>query len=233
MVEFARSLPRLRRAVRRDLALEGLPRDRVLACSVRLLDVGLFRVGGELYAEENGSYGLATLERRHVAIAGGELVFDYRAKSGQRRVQAVSDPSVRPVLLALMRRRSRDPRLLAYREGRTLWHDIRADDVNTYIKELVGPDASAKDFRTWHANVLAAVRLAGCGAVDGTRARERTIVETVREVAEQLGNTPAVCRSSYIDPRVFDCFRSGATIEVGPRAGLARVERSLVELLTN
>jgi len=211
MLDFARVLPRVRAAAEEHLAGEGLTRDRVLACAVRLLDRGFFRVGGEEYATDNGSYGLATLRKEHVALEGdGLLVFDYPAKSGQRRVQRVVDPEVYGVVAELKRRRGGGQELLAFRNGR--WRDIRSSDVNDYVKELTGAEFSAKDFRTWHATVLAAVAIAVSEATTSKTGRKRAITRAVKEVSHYLGNTPAVCRASYIDPRVFDRYRAGVTI---------------------
>ena len=161
MLDFARVLPRLRRKVGDDLREdEGeLTEDAVLACAVRLLDRGMFRIGGEGYAEENSSYGLATLHRSHLTIDDGEASFEYAAKGGIERAQSIGDPDVIPVLARLKRRRSKDPELLAYKEGR-IWRDVRSDDINGYIKEAARGEFSAKDFRTWHATVLAALALA-------------------------------------------------------------------------
>jgi DNA topoisomerase I len=199
MISFARSLPRLRKIAAADLGGGG--RRRELACAVRLLDRGFFRVGGEEYADENGSYGLATLEKSHVELAGGSvLVFDYPAKSGKRRLQAVVDPEVYDVVASLKRRR-----------GKRLF-SIRSPDINAYIKEATGGDFSAKDFRTWHGTVLAAVALAVSERATSPTGRKRAISRAVDEVAHYLGNTPAVCRASYIDPRVFDRYRAGITI---------------------
>jgi DNA topoisomerase IB len=201
----------LRAAAAERLTLEGMPRERVLACAVRLLDRGFFRVGGEEYAADNGSYGLATLEKGHVSLAGdGLLVFDYVAKSGKRRLQAVVDPEVFDVVAELKRRRGGGPELLAYKNGR--WADVRSSDINDFIKELTGADFSAKDFRTWHATVLASVALAVSEAATSKTGRKRAVTRAVAEVAHYLGNTPAVCRASYIDARVFDRYRAGETI---------------------
>jgi DNA topoisomerase IB len=228
MLEFARALPRVRRVVARDLRGDELTRERVLACAVRLLDRGLFRIGSEEYAETNGSYGLATLERRHVRLGrGGELVFDYTAKGGARRIQAVSDPEAFAVIAELKRRRGPRTGLLAYRNGR--WSDIRSSDVNDYLKEAAREEFTAKDFRTWHATVLAAVAVASAPAAASERARKRTIAAVVADVARHLGNTPAVCRASYIDPRVFDRYDEGATI-ASTVAGLDELETAAPEL---
>jgi DNA topoisomerase I len=211
MLGFARALPRVRAAAAKHLAQEGLTRERVLACAVRLLDRGFFRVGGEEYAADNGSFGLATLRKEHVSLAAdGVLVFDYPAKSGKRRLQRVVDPEVYAVVGELKRRRGGSPELLAYRNGG--WCDVRSSDVNDYVKDLTGADFSAKDFRTWHATVLAAVALAVSEATTSQTGRKRAITRAVQEVSHHLGNTPAVCRASYIDPRVFDRYRAGVTI---------------------
>src|SRR6185312_1094097 len=187
--------------------------ERVLACAVRLLDRGFFRVGGETYAVDNETYGLATMTRDHVSLNGdGSITFDYPAKSGQRRVQSLVDPDVYEIVRALKRRRGGNGELLAYRDGRR-WHDIRSSDINEYVKRVTKGDFSAKDFRTWNATVLAAVALAVSGEAAGTKTgRERAITRAVKEVSHYLGNTPAVCRASYIDPRVFDAYRGGLVI---------------------
>jgi DNA topoisomerase I len=213
MREFAAELPGLRRAVKRDLMQEGMPRERALACAVRLLDLGFFRIGGEEYAETNESYGVATVLREHVSIEDGEMVFDFPAKSGQRRVQSIRDPEVRAAIEAMRRRRSGPDDLLVFREDGA-WHDVRSEDVNAYLQEKAGEEFSAKDFRTWHGTVLAAVELAREGVPRSKASAERAIRAAVKRVAERLGNTPAVCRSSYIDPRLLDRFRDGKTIEL-------------------
>ena len=238
MREFAATLPKLRRAVKKDLALEGVPRERALACAVRLLDLGFFRIGGEEYAETNESYGVATVLREHVSIEGDEVVFDFPAKSGQRRVQSIRDPEVKAAIEAMRCRRSGPDDLLVYRDGRT-WRDVRSDEVNTYLQAKAGEEFSAKDFRTWHGTVLAAVELAREEAPSSKGGGERAIRAAVKRVAERLGNTPAVCRSSYIDPRVLDRFRDGKTIElpslepeetVTPRQQV-KIERRVLELI--
>jgi DNA topoisomerase IB len=215
MTRFARALPRLREQVER--ALEGsrqLTRERVLACAVRLLDRGFFRIGSEEYTVTNESYGLATMRKEHVTIEpDGTMVFDYPAKSGKRRLQAVVDPRATEIVGALKRRRGGGPELLAYKQGRR-WTDVRSPDINAYLKEATGGDFSAKDFRTWSATVLAAVALAVSGPAQGSKtSRNRAITRAIRETSHYLGNTPAVCRASYIDPRVFDAFRAGLVID--------------------
>jgi DNA topoisomerase IB len=211
MLGFARALPALRSAVAESLEAATLERERVLACAIRLLDLGFFRVGGEEYADGNGSYGLATLEKRHVRLLGdNRLVFDYVAKSGKRRLQGLVDPLVYDTVAELKRRRRGGAAFLAYRD--TKWIDVRSVEINGFLKDLAGPDYSAKDFRTWHATVLAAVGLGISTHASSPTARKRAISRAVQEVALYLGNTPAVCRASYIDPRVVDHYLAGQTI---------------------
>ena len=220
MVRFAKCLPRMRERVDADLARDDLSAEHVLACAARLLDRGFFRIGSESYAVENESYGLATMRKEHVALDDATIVFDYPAKSGKRRVQAVIDPEVAAVVGRLKARRGGGDELLAYKRGRR-WVDLRSPDINAYLKETTGLDVSAKDFRTWGATVLAAVALAVIAdTVTSKTAAKRAITRAIKEVAYYLGNTPAIARASYIDPRVFDRFRDGETIaRVLPRLG--------------
>jgi DNA topoisomerase IB len=242
MVVFARTLPRLRERVDGELDGGGqLTYDRVCACAVRLLDRGFFRVGGEDYAVRNESYGLATMKKGHVELRDEVLVFDYPAKSGQRRVLAVVDPAAAGVVKQLKRRRGGGDELLAYKRDRR-WVDLRSEDINAWLKEATGKDVSAKDFRTWGATVLAAVALAVSEDAPTTKTgRKRAISRAVKEVAHYLGNTPTVARASYIDPRVFDRYRDGEVIDhrlVAAAAGNADataiqgpVERAVLKLL--
>jgi DNA topoisomerase IB len=237
MRAFAASLPDLRRAVSRDLNRDGVPRERALACAVRLLDLGMFRIGGEEYAGSNGSFGLATIRREHVSRDGDELIFDFPAKSGRRRLKAVRDRGALRAIEAMRRRRSGPEDLLVFRKGEK-WFDVRSEDVNGYIQEKIGEEFSAKDFRTWHGTVLAALALAARAVPRSRSGAERAIRAAVEEVADALGNTAAVCRSSYIDPRVFDRFRAGERIDVSqPRRGRlstrgrAQIERAVLELI--
>jgi DNA topoisomerase I len=236
MIAFGAALPRLRRRVARDLQLSSgeqrvavgqLTEQRVLALTVRLLDLGFFRIGSEEYAERNESYGLTTMLREHVTVVEREVIFDFPAKSGQRRVQAIADPEALVMVGALKRRRT-GSQLLTYRASDG-WRNLTAEEANAYLKQCSRGEFTAKDFRTWNATVLAAVALAGAEEVKGKAAREREI----KTVAAYLGNTPAVCRASYVDPRVIDRFQAGVTIaevigRTGPDLGKARV-RARVE----
>ena len=210
---FAHGLPDLRAQVSHDIAGRGIPRERVLACTVRLLDASTFRIGSDTYARENGSFGLTTIRRDHVTVGRTRAVFRYRGKGGLERTHDVRDPDALRVIRALQKREGRGRRLFVS-EGADGFVPIHAADVNAYIREGVGIESSAKDFRTWHGTVLAAVGLAGIEVDHGrsSRAVDRDIAAVVRGVAAVLGNTPAVCRASYIDPRVIDRFRDGSTI---------------------
>jgi DNA topoisomerase IB len=232
MIEFGEALPRLRRRAARELrrgpgvktgdrlAPTDLTRERVLACAVRLLDVGFFRIGSEDYAERNESYGLTTMRREHVTVGTHELVFDFPAKSGQRRVQEIADKDALAVIAALKRRRG-GSQLLACRTEAG-WTELHADEVNAYIKQHSGGAFTAKDFRTWNATVLGAVALAAEPDRPRSRAaRERAVSRAIKTVAAYLGNTPAVCRASYVDPRVIDRYHAGVTI-AGALKSIAR-----------
>jgi DNA topoisomerase-1 len=244
MLEFGKALPRLRRTTDRHLRERGPTRERILAGAVRLLDRGFFRSGGENYAEENDTYGLATMQKRHVRLGPDNvIVFDYRAKGGQRRVQSVVDPLVYELVAELKRRRGGSPDLLAYKE-RGRWRDVLSTDVNAYVKDVAGEKFTAKDFRTWTATVLAAVGVAVSGRAGASpTARKRAVTRAVQEVSHYLGNTPAVCRGSYIDPRVFDRFSAGVTIaaaldalgdvDFGVPATQGAVEAAVIDLLSD
>ncbi len=239
---FGARLPDIRAVVERDLAGRGLRRPRVLAAAVRLVDLGFFRPGDADYAQENGSFGLTTIRREHVRLKGGQLRFDYPGKSGKQQESAIADDAVTAVIRSLRRVRPADACLFAYRDGPG-WHDVTGSGINDYLREAAGEEFSVKDFRTWHATVLAAVALAVSEHADSTEAsRKRAIVRAVREVSGYLGNTPAVARSSYIDPRVIERYEDGKTIahvlgelgrgldfgELSTRAG---AERAVLRLL--
>jgi DNA topoisomerase I len=236
--EFALELPKLRRAVTADLRRAGMPRERALACAVRLLDLGFFRVGSETYAEENESFGLATVRREHVTIKRSEVVFDFPAKSGQRRIQSIRDAAARRAIEEMHRRRGGPEDLLVYRLGEE-WRDVRSEEINEYIHEKIGDRFTSKNFRTWHGTVLAALELAGEERPRSEAAAKRAIKRAVDHVSDALGNTPAVCRASYIDPRVLDRYRDGVTITPpsstnGKLTAKARrrIEREVIDLVS-
>jgi DNA topoisomerase IB len=239
--ELGAALPRVREVVGRHLEGRGLTRDRVLAAAVRLIELGFFRPGGEEYAEENGTFGLATILKEHVTLTKGQLMFEYEAKGGKHREQGVAEEQVCAVVRSLKRRRDGGDKLLTYRSG-PRWHQVTAADINDYIREVSGGEYTAKDFRTWHATVLAAVGLAVSDRADGEAARQRAAARVVREVADYLGNTPAVARASYIDPRVIERYEQGRTIaaalgdlgkdsDFGDLATRGRAESAVLKLL--
>jgi DNA topoisomerase IB len=244
VLEFGEVLPRVRATVERHLGGPKLSREKVLAAAIRLIDLGFFRSGGEEYASENGTYGLATIRREHVTCSGGQIVFDYPAKGAKHREQAVADDQVCGVVRSLKRRRSGGEELLAYRSGRA-WRDVTAADINQYLHKISGGEFTVKDFRTWHATVLAAVGLAVSEtAATGDSARKRAVARVVREVADYLGNTPAVARASYIDPRIIELYERGVTIEgmldelgknrdLGDLATRGTAEKAVLKVLTD
>lgn len=210
MLAFSTRLPLPRGAVDRLVRGDELSRERVLAFAIGLLDHGLFWIGGEEDAEGNGTHGLTTLERSDVELDGdGALLFDYVGKGGKRHRQEVADPQLAEVGADLRRTRRRDARFLAYRNGRG-WETVSSEDVNGFLK--VGDQFSARGFRAWHAAVLAAVEIAAADEPRSRAAEKRVINNALGAVAESLGNTPRVCRASYVDPRVFDAFRAGDTV---------------------
>jgi len=221
VLEMSAALPEMRRRIAADLRGRGLGRDRVLALALHLLDLGYFRAGGEQYAEEHNSYGIATLRCEHVELQKQAVEFDYPAKSGVRRTLLIDDAEVIRSVRALMRGRRRCERLLVCRNG-SEDIELRADDLNARFKELVGDEYTVKDLRTWHGTVLGAAAF-----VDADPPVNKTVIKRVesavmKEVAEELGNTPAVARSSYVDPRVVEGYEAGLTIAAGAR----RAERT-------
>ncbi len=224
-LDLAETLPAMRRRVTLDLALEGLPRERVLAAALRILDAVAIRAGGDAYAEANGSHGLMTLLCRHATVTDDAVRLRFPAKSGQRFDVTVEDPELARCIAELRAGRSSRARLLAWRDDRG-WHSLRDADLNAAVREATGGEFTAKDFRTLHGTIVAAVSLARARDVGTQTARQRAIRAAVLEVSEALGNTPAVARSSYIDPEVFERFEAGATIGLkGSR------ERALLDLL--
>lgn len=237
LLRFIRALPSLRRDIARDLALPGIPRERVLAAIVRVLGTCFLRPGSDAYANENGSYGITTLRPRHVGVRGTVLKLDFVGKSGQRQVREIRDRHVARLVRELLRHRGE---VFKFENGGGAIVDVKARHINDYIRERMGERFSAKDFRTWAGSLLAASALARMPAESRSSptACRRAIAAAMREVAAQLGNTPAVCRSSYVFPAVLRRFEEGrvvrhpvAVIPHGSRA-LERCERSLLALLT-
>jgi DNA topoisomerase I len=238
VAEAARKLPRARREVLAHLGLDGMPLERASAAAVRLLDLGYFRIGSDAYTDTNGSFGLTTLERRHVRCRGQRLVFSFTGKSGIEHTIEIEDDVVRAALDRMRRRRGGGDRLLAYQNSRR-WTPLDAPTVNVYLRELLGGDLTAKDFRTWHATVLAATALAMSDEPGDTkRSRQRAVKAAVQEVADYLGNTPTIAKNSYIDPRVLDLYEDGTTIATVARkrhrsadVRQAELERAVLRML--
>jgi DNA topoisomerase-1 len=223
---LAESLPTARRRVTTDLRTEGHTRERALAASFRLLDTGSLRVGSERYAEQHGSHGLSTLLCSHAAISGATITLSFPGKSGQEWESTLLDAELAVVLRGL-KRRGPAARLIAWKDDRG-WHPVDAADINDYVRERTGGEFSAKDFRTLHGTVTAAIALAKAGPRPTPTARKRVVAQVMRDVAEVLGNTPAVARSSYVDPRVVDHYDRGRTID---RAKTGSAESQLRALL--
>ena len=229
VIAAAGRLPTVRARVLDDLALEGMPLTRATATAVRLLDLGYFRIGNQTYTDEHGSFGLTTLERSHVRATKGALVFAFTGKSGIEQEVVIDDPVVTSALTVLRTRRGGSTRLLAYRDGRR-WADLDAALVNAYLAELFGGELTAKDFRTWHATVHAAVALARSEEPGDTKAsRRRAVKAAVEEVSAYLGNTPTIAKNSYIDPRVLDLYENGRVVQLTARRRTPEQEQAYVE----
>ncbi len=217
VAEVAARLPAARAAILEHIALDGMPVQRAAAAAVRLLDLGYFRIGSDSYAEDNGSFGLTTLEKRHVRRVQGRLVFCFTGKSGVEHCIEIDDPLAIAAVDTMRRRRGGGDRLMAYRDGRR-WSPLDAMTVNDYLRSTTGAEITAKDFRTWHATVLAAESLALCDEAGESKAsRKRAVRQAMVEVSQYLGNTPTIARSSYVDPRVIDLYEDGTTIEAAAR----------------
>ena len=234
MIAFGEALPRLRQRVRRDLALEGLPREKVLATLVQLLRITAMRVGNVEYARENHSYGLTTLRTKHVDVDGPRLEFHFRGKSGKDHVIGVTDPR----LARIVRRCQELPgqELFAYLDESGATQPVESADVNGYLREATGDDFSAKDFRTWQGSAIAVGLLRADGRARGEREAKRKLKSVIERVAKALGNTPAVCRASYLHPAAVESFADGSLFQLRvPRArarqDLDADERLLLALL--
>jgi len=206
LASFARALPRIRRKVRADLRLEGLPRAKVIAAVVRLLETTFIRVGNESYARDNGSYGLTTMRNRHVRVNGARIQFQFRGKSGKSHAIELDDARVARIV-----RRCRDlpgQELFQYEEAGER-RSVGSADINAYLQEVTGSDYSAKDFRTWGGTLLAGLALGRRPPPRSRTEAKREVNDTIRAVAAELGNTPAICRKSYVDPRILAAYEAG------------------------
>jgi DNA topoisomerase I len=236
MVAFGQALPAIRARIDAALALPGLPREKVLATVVYLLQATMMRIGNEEYARDNRSYGLTTLRNRHVRIDGGTVRFRFRGKSGVMHDVAVSDRR-----LARIIRRTRElpgQELFQYVDDDGTLHSVGSGDVNDYLRAIGGSDYTAKDFRTWHGSVLAAQALRACGPAGCAADAKKNVVQAIAAVARRLGNTPAVCRKCYVHPAVIDAYLAGAVAAAPSHAGgdphaLSPEEQALLALLQN
>jgi DNA topoisomerase-1 len=213
LVEFAEKLPAMRKAMAKDVRQSGFPRERVMASILRILSKSFIRPGSEIYASENGSYGIATLRPQHVKVKGDTVIFDFPGKSGVRHQSELRDRTTARVVRELLRQPGRD--VFKYQNGDETFVDVKRHHINAYIKEVMGRNFSAKDFRTWAGTLICACALARVqGEVNGNRpANKRLLVAAIKETAEALGNTPAVCRSSYICPLILASFEKGEVID--------------------
>lgn len=236
MIQFGRMLPRLRRRVNRDLKLPGIPRNRVLATIVRLLETTLIRIGNEEYARINRSFGLTTLRNRHVLVRGATIVFRFRGKSGIEHAVGITDSR----LASLVRRCQELPghELFQYTDDDGQAHAVSSAEVNDYLREITGENFTAKDFRTWAGTVLAATTLCTMGQFDSQAESRRQIASAISEVARRLGNTPAVCRKCYVHPAVVEAYLEDTlsdalqlTRPAGPVSGFPRLSAAEAAVL--
>jgi DNA topoisomerase IB len=211
MLRFAAALPAFRTAALEHLGRRELDRERVSACALRVTELGLFRIGSERYAQEDHTYGVASLERRHVSFSRGEAIFDYVAKESKHRTIRIADaPSVH-TLRALHRASSDLPQLFVY-QAAARWEHVTTGKLTGYLHVHAGSEFTVKEFRTWNATLLAALALSNAPVADSLRARRRASVAAVRHAAEWLGDTPAVARASYIDPAVLELFECTGSV---------------------
>jgi DNA topoisomerase I len=234
MLAFGRILPTIRRRVAADLRRSGMPREKVLATVVRLLEATLIRVGNDEYATANGSFGLTTLHNRHAKVSGHTITFGFSGKSGKKHRIDVQDRT----LAQLVRRCQELPgqELFCYIDNEGTVRDVTSDDVNGYLREVAGAEFSAKDFRTWAGTVLAATALRELGPIQSQRQAKRHMLRAIEAVAQMLGNTPTICRRCYIHPDIFDSYLAGQTIAASkqsarPRLGLRPEEVAVMTLL--
>src|SRR5215510_1300209 len=213
LIDFADSLPLLRRTVARGLRQPGLPRERVMAGIMRILAASFIRPGSQVYASENGSYGIATLRPKHVKVKGDTIVFDFPGKSGVKQHRELRDHRVAKLIRALLKQAARE--VFVFRNGDNELVDVKRRHINQYIKEVMGNNFSAKDFRTWAGTLICACALAEVAKnVNGHNTmRKRVWTAAVKVTAEALGNTPAVCRKSYVSPMLWARFEKGAVID--------------------
>lgn len=212
LIAFAKALPKIRRRVRKDLKLPGLPREKVLATIVRLLEVSLIRVGNDEYARNNRSFGLTTMQDKHVAVNGSTVHFQFRGKSGKQHVIDVRNKRLAKIVKRCQDIPGQDLFQYIDENGRRV--DVKSEDVNGYLREISGEDFTAKDFRTWAGTVLAAIALREFEKFDTQAQAKKNLVRAIESVAEKLGNTPSVCKKCYVHPAIFDSYLDGSIADV-------------------
>jgi DNA topoisomerase-1 len=225
MISFARVLPKIRRRVKKDMALPGMPRNKVLATVVRLLEVSLIRVGNDEYAQENNSFGLTTMRNKHVEVHGAELQFHFRGKSGKWHNVDIHDRRIAKIV-----ERCQDlpgQELFQFVNGDGTRHDVRSEDVNEYIREISAQDFTAKDFRTWAGTVLAAMALREFKKFDTKAQAKKNVVAAIESVAGRLGNTSAVCKKCYIHPHVVDSYLDGTLVDTLKQRAEKTISKSI------
>jgi len=228
MMAFARALPRIRRHVARDLQRRGMPREKVLATVVALLESTLIRVGNDEYAKQNRSYGLTTMRNQHAKVAGATIQFAFRGKGGKRHEISVRDPQLARIVRRCQDMPGQD--LFGYEDESGNARDVTSQDVNEYLRGIAGEDFTAKDFRTWAGTVLAAIALRECKASTQQRQAKKNIVNAIEAVAKLLGNTPAVCRKCYIHPEILDSYLTGETIDTIRQRANAAIKKQIADL---
>jgi len=228
MISFGKALPRIGKRVQEDLALPGLPRNKVLATIVQLLERSLIRVGNEEYARENKSFGLTTMKDRHVDVKGAKLRFRFRGKSGRPHEIAVTDRRIAKIVLKLQDLPGQD--LFQYVDDEGDLHNITSQDVNEYLREITGEEFTAKDFRTWAGTVLAAITLSAAGAFETKKQAKANVKSAIETVAKILGNTPAICRKCYIHPAVLETYLKGSSIDGLKQRTREALEKEVVNL---
>ena len=228
MIAFARALPRIRRRVQRDLSRRGMPREKVLATVVRLLEATLIRVGNDEYARQNKSYGLTTMRNHHARVSGAEVRFNFRGKSGKRHEISVRDPQLSRIVRRCQDMPGQD--LFGYEDEQGEHRDVGSQDVNAYLRDISGEDFTAKDFRTWAGTVLAAIALKEFEAVTHAAQAKKNVLTAIEAVAKMLGNTPAVCRKCYVHPEILDSNLAGDTIATIRQRVAGKIDRSLSRL---
>jgi DNA topoisomerase-1 len=213
VINFAEALPKMRATVASQLRQPGLGKEPVMASILRILSTCFMRPGSQVYASENGSFGLATLRRQHVTVKGDLIEFDFKGKSGVQQQQKLKDRKVSRVVRDLLKQPSRE--VFKYQNGDTQFVNVTRHHINNYIREVMGEKFSAKDFRTWAGTLVCASALARIGTEPRERksSRQRKVVAAIKETSDILGNTPAVCRSSYICPEIINSFEAGKTID--------------------